>query len=78
MSAGKYSDHRNTKSIDCSKTIGIVATNLGDEHYDKHIQSGARDAKNMNISELQEELTELYESHFQVHISQTHSIIADQ
>jgi ATP-dependent Clp protease ATP-binding subunit ClpA len=67
---GKYTDHHGTRPIDCSKTIWIIATNLGDNaifaHHDRLVLSDVWQSKDMDISKLEKELEQLYINRFQV------------
>lgn len=54
--SGRFLDKRNSKDIDCSKTVFIMATNHGDNVIEQHWEAHPRGGNNEEIETLQSEL----------------------
>ena len=69
LDSGEYHDRRNNNLVDASKTIWIMATNLGDvqikRFYRNHLEGASPSEKaRVQHEELQEELKEVYRNKF--------------
>lgn len=68
---GIYCDRRDNKSIDCSKIIWVLATNLGHQNIkniykEKLSEDSAKPKTNMSMELLHQELLEIFTDHFGV------------
>ncbi|KAH7060843.1 P-loop containing nucleoside triphosphate hydrolase protein [Macrophomina phaseolina] len=66
---GIYCDRRDNKSIDCSKIIWVLATNLGHQNIkniykEKLSEDSAKPKTNMSMELLHQELLEIFTDHF--------------
>ncbi|KAF2277573.1 P-loop containing nucleoside triphosphate hydrolase protein [Westerdykella ornata] len=66
---GEYEDRRHNTAVDCSKTIWIIATNVGAEqivaYYTEHLSHLSEDEiAEANLADLQKQLGSIYQNEF--------------
>jgi ATP-dependent Clp protease ATP-binding subunit ClpB len=73
---GEYTDRRFNRAIDCSKTIWVIATNVGSDritgYYTKHLEKLSEEKRDKaDMRPLQAELKRIYRNEFGVRRDRT-------